>query len=113
MHEELTAASGPVQRKAEVVLLKNAVLMGKIEEEMEAEREAAKERALLMDPMLARERRRGGAAFGCKQDDDGPDVHSKAAAARQRMQVYPSMSLTVAVSGSVCLSVCLSLARTS
>lgn len=70
----------------QVVLLKNAVLMGKSEEEEAAEREAAKERAAMIDPMLSKERRRGGAAFGCNAEDDEPDVHSKAAIARARMQ---------------------------
>jgi len=86
LHAELTSASGPVERKAEVVLLKNAVLMGKSEEEEEAEREAATARAAVMDPMLSKERRRGGAAFGCNVEDTEPDVHSKAAIARARMQ---------------------------
>lgn len=70
----------------QVVLLKNAVLMGKTLEEEEEEREAAKQRAATHDPMLSRERRRGGAAFGCNADDDEPDVHSKAAIARARIQ---------------------------
>ena len=70
-----------------MVLLKNAVLMGKSEEEEAAEREAAKQyAALTLDPMLSKERRRGGAAFGCNVEDDEPDVHSKAAIARARMQ---------------------------
>ena len=87
LHDELTAASGPVQRKAEVVLLKNAVLMGNVMEEAAAEREAAREREIMMDPMLSRERRRGGQAFGITgKEDEGPDVHSKAAAAQARMQ---------------------------
>ena len=86
LHAELTSASGPVERKAEVVLLKNAVLMGNQLEEEKAERERAKNEALTLDPMLSRERRRGGAAFGTNVDDDEPDVHSKAAIARARIQ---------------------------
>jgi len=85
LHDALTLSSGPVERKADIVLLKNAVLMGKSEEEEAAEREAAKERDATFDPMLSRERRRGGTAFGCNVDDDEPDVHSKAAIARARM----------------------------
>ena len=86
LHAELTSSSGPVERKAEVVLLKNAVLMGNQLEEEKAERERAKNEALTLDPMLSRERRRGGAAFGTNVEDDEPDVHSKAAIARARIQ---------------------------
>jgi ATP-binding cassette subfamily F protein 3 len=84
LHTELVSASGPVERKADIVLLKNAVLMGKSEEEEAAEKEA-KERAATFDPMLSKERRRGGAAFGCNTEEEELDVHSKAAIAKARI----------------------------
>ncbi|MGB1598362.1 MAG: hypothetical protein ACPIOQ_36735, partial [Promethearchaeia archaeon] len=60
---------------------------GIIYDEEQRQREAAREREIMMDPMLSRERRRGGQAFGITgKEDEGPDVHSKAAAAQARMQ---------------------------
>ena len=86
LYTELTLASGPVERKAEIVLLRNAVLMGKSEEEEAAERVRRENEAATFDPMLSRERRRGGAAFGCNAEDEEVDVHSKAAIARARIE---------------------------
>mmetsp|Transcript_41752 Transcript_41752/g.104344 ORF Transcript_41752/g.104344 Transcript_41752/m.104344 type:complete len:753 (+) Transcript_41752:38-2296(+) len=75
--EKLNADGLGTERKAEVVLLKSAVLMGG----MEKEEDEKKEKAMLMDPKLAR---RGGNAFGTNVVEEEPDVHSKASIAKAR-----------------------------
>jgi hypothetical protein len=75
--ESLSATVSGKSERPEVVLLKNAVLMGGAEKEAEA---AAKQEALL-DPML---KRRGGHAFGTNVVEEELDVHSKAAIAKAR-----------------------------
>ncbi|EKX41356.1 hypothetical protein GUITHDRAFT_88450 [Guillardia theta CCMP2712] len=63
------------EKKPDVVLLKNAVLMGGKEPEEESV-------AKLVDPML---KRRGGNAFACATQEEEIDVHSKAAIAKARL----------------------------
>jgi len=79
----LSGASG--ERKAEVVLLKNAVLLGGEEKKEEAKMKGDGLGSLMQDPML---KRRGAAsaagAYGTNVVNDEPDVHSKAAQARAR-----------------------------
>ena len=75
--ERLSATVSGKSERPEVVLLKNAVLMGG---EKESEATAAKQDALL-DPML---KRRGGQAFGTNVVEEELDVHSKAAIAKAR-----------------------------
>jgi len=76
--EKLSADGLGTEMKAEVVLLKSAVLMGGAEKEEEQKRD---EKFMLMDPKLAR---RGGNAFGTNVVEEELDVHSKAAIAKAR-----------------------------
>jgi len=77
--EALHSAEGVnKEKKPDVVLLKNAVLMGGKEEEDAV----AKLVDVKVDPML---KRRGGNAFACATQEEEPDVHSKAAMAKARL----------------------------
>ena len=74
--EKLRANVSAKSERPEVVLLKNAVLMGG-----DRESEAAAKPEALLDPML---KRRGGQAFGTNVVEEELDVHSKAAIAKAR-----------------------------
>ena len=74
--EKLSASVSGKTERPEVVLLKNAVLMGG-----EKESDASAKSEALLDPML---KRRGGQAFGTNVVEEELDVHSKAAIAKAR-----------------------------
>jgi len=81
--EKLNENGLGTERKAEVVLLKSAVLMGGAKDEDEEETKVVRDPKYMttMDPALAR---RGGNAFGTNVVEEAPDVHSKAAIAKAR-----------------------------
>jgi hypothetical protein len=74
--EKLRANVSAKSERPEVVLLKNAVLMGG-----DRESETTAKPEALLDPML---KRRGGQAFGTNVVEEELDVHSKAAIAKAR-----------------------------
>jgi hypothetical protein len=74
--EKLRANVSAKSERPEVVLLKNAVLMGG-----DRESETSAKPEALLDPML---KRRGGQAFGTNVVEEELDVHSKAAIAKAR-----------------------------
>ena len=81
--DKLNEAGLGTERKAEVVLLKSAVLMGSAKDDEEEEGGKVKDpKAMLLDPVL----RRGGHAFGTNVVEEEVDVHSKAAKARARAE---------------------------
>jgi len=80
--EKINISGSAGERKAEVQLLKSAVLMGGDEKKEEAKLNQGDGLGSMMtDPSLSRSRRaeaKGGAgAYGTNTDDEGPDVHSK------------------------------------
>lgn len=87
--EKINLSGSAGERKAEVQLLKSAVLMGGDEKKAELMlNQGDGLGSMHTDPGLQRHRRAaagGAGSYGTNDEDTGPDVHSKAAAAKARM----------------------------